>query len=73
MVNLLLSAWFFMSPVMYPIAFVEQVAERFAAMRRGAGPEVDIAIDFHGAISPQTSVTTIGKSTRAFLDTPRLL
>lgn len=39
--------------------FVEHVAERFAAMRRGAGPEVDIAIDFHGAVSPQTSALLI--------------
>lgn len=27
-VNLLLSAWFFMSPVMYPISFVEQIGRR---------------------------------------------
>lgn len=39
--------------------FVERVAERFAAMRRGAGKEVDIAIDFHGAISPQTAALLI--------------
>jgi len=39
--------------------FVEQVAERFAAMRRGAGKEVDIAIDLHGAVSPQTSALLI--------------
>ena len=30
-------------------AFVDRAAERFAAMREAAGPEVDIAIDFHGA------------------------
>ena len=29
--------------------------ERFAALREAAGNEVDIAIDFHGAISPQTA------------------
>ncbi|NLT73699.1 MAG: galactonate dehydratase [Chloroflexi bacterium] len=40
-------------------AFVENVAERFAAMRAGAGKEVDIAIDFHGAVSPQTSALLI--------------
>ncbi|MBC7315941.1 MAG: galactonate dehydratase, partial [Chloroflexi bacterium] len=39
--------------------FVERVAERFAAMRQGAGKEVDIAIDFHGAISPQTAMLLI--------------
>jgi galactonate dehydratase len=35
--------------------FVEQAAERFAALREAAGPEVDIAVDFHGAVSPQTA------------------
>jgi len=39
--------------------FVERATEIFAAMREGAGPEVDIAIDFHGAISPQTSALLI--------------
>ncbi|MBI3969668.1 MAG: galactonate dehydratase [Chloroflexi bacterium] len=33
----------------------ERVVEIFAAMREAAGPEVDIAIDFHGAVSPQTA------------------
>jgi galactonate dehydratase len=37
------------------MAFVDRVAERFAKLREVAGPEVDIAIDFHGAISPQTA------------------
>ncbi len=36
-------------------AFVEQAAAHFAAMRQAAGPDVDIAVDFHGAISPQTA------------------
>jgi len=36
-------------------AFVDRAVERFAALREAAGPEVDIAIDFHGAISPQTA------------------
>jgi len=35
--------------------FVNRAVERFAALREAAGPDVDIAIDFHGAISPQTS------------------
>ncbi len=35
--------------------FVETVAERIAALRSAVGREVDIAIDFHGAISPQTA------------------
>ncbi|HEX2037973.1 MAG TPA: galactonate dehydratase [Chloroflexota bacterium] len=33
----------------------ERVVEIFAAMREAAGPEVDIAIDFHGAVAPQTA------------------
>jgi galactonate dehydratase len=33
-------------------AFVGKVAEAFAALRAAAGPDCDIAIDFHGAISP---------------------
>jgi galactonate dehydratase len=37
------------------LAFVERAVETFAAMRDAVGKEVDIAIDFHGAISPQTA------------------
>lgn len=40
-------------------AFVERVASIFHAMCEAVGPEVDIAIDFHGAISPQTSMLLI--------------
>ncbi|MBT3265883.1 galactonate dehydratase [Candidatus Poribacteria bacterium] len=36
-------------------AFVDRAADRFAALRQAAGPEIDLAIDFHGAISPQTA------------------
>lgn len=36
--------------------FVERLAERFGAMRAAVGPEVDIAIDFHGQISPALAV-----------------
>lgn len=35
--------------------FVDHVAEQFAALRAAAGPEADVAIDFHGAISPATA------------------
>ena len=35
--------------------FVDRAAERFAELREAAGPDVDIGIDFHGAISPQTA------------------
>jgi galactonate dehydratase len=35
--------------------FVDRAIETFAALREAGGPDVDIAIDFHGAISPQTA------------------
>src|SRR6266851_5382729 len=36
-------------------AAVHYAAERFAELRKAMGDEVDIAIDFHGAISPATA------------------
>src|SRR5438477_2077903 len=36
-------------------AAVQYAAEHFAEMRRAAGKDVDIAIDFHGAVSPATA------------------
>lgn len=39
--------------------FVDRAVERFAALREAGGSDVDIAIDFHGAISPQTSKVLI--------------
>ncbi|MCU0981782.1 MAG: hypothetical protein MUF25_21745, partial [Pirellulaceae bacterium] len=36
-------------------AFVDHVAESFAELREAAGPEIDIAVDFHGAIPPSTA------------------
>lgn len=36
-------------------AFVDRAVNHFAALREAAGPEIDLAIDFHGAISPQTA------------------
>lgn len=39
--------------------FVQRVAERFAAIREAVGNEIDIAIDFHGAVSPQTAMLLI--------------
>ena len=36
-------------------AAVDYVAEQFAALREVVGPEGDIGIDFHGAISPATA------------------
>jgi galactonate dehydratase len=35
--------------------FVDEVAERFKALREKQGPGVDIAIDFHGAVEPPTA------------------
>lgn len=35
--------------------FVDNVTREFAALREAIGPEADIAIDFHGAIPPQTA------------------
>src|SRR5687767_3232424 len=35
--------------------FIEEAAETFAALREAAGKDVDIGIDFHGAISPQNA------------------
>ena len=35
--------------------FVDEVAERFKALREKQGPGVDIGIDFHGAVEPPTA------------------
>jgi galactonate dehydratase len=40
-------------------AFVERAVETFAAMREAGGKELDIAVDFHGSISPQTAMLLI--------------
>jgi galactonate dehydratase len=40
-------------------AFVQQVAKDFAALREKLGPEVDIGVDFHGAVQPQTAALLI--------------
>jgi galactonate dehydratase len=39
--------------------WIDKVVERFATLREAAGREVDIAIDFHGAVSPQTAMLLI--------------
>lgn len=36
-------------------AAVQYAAERFGALRQAGGPEVDIGIDFHGAVPPATA------------------
>lgn len=40
-------------------AAIDYAAEGFAALREAGGPDVDIGIDFHGAISPQTAMLLI--------------
>src|SRR5262245_1673172 len=35
--------------------FIDEAAQAFAALREAGGPDVDIGIDFHGAISPQNA------------------
>lgn len=39
--------------------FVDRAVSRFAAMREAVGHDIDIAIDFHGAVPPQTSALLI--------------
>jgi galactonate dehydratase len=41
------------------LEFVNRAANIFAAMREAAGASTDIAIDFHGAVSPQTAALLI--------------
>lgn len=36
--------------------FVERFTQRFAAMRAAVGSEVDIAVDFHGQVSPALAI-----------------
>lgn len=36
--------------------FVDEVAERFKALRERVGPGVDIGVDFHGAVQPPTAL-----------------
>lgn len=36
--------------------FVDEVIERFKALREKTGPGVDIAVDFHGAVQPPTAM-----------------
>lgn len=41
-------------------AFIDAEAERFRAIRNAVGDEVDIAIDFHGRLSPDAAIGLIG-------------
>ncbi|NPV81370.1 MAG: galactonate dehydratase [Firmicutes bacterium] len=38
------------------MAFVDRQVERLAAIRKAVGKEMDIAIDFHGRVSPQMAI-----------------
>jgi len=40
-------------------AYIQKVAKDFAALREKFGPEVDIGVDFHGAVQPQTAALLI--------------
>lgn len=42
-------------------AGVDHAAQQFAELREAAGPDVDLAIDFHGAVSPQSAKRLIKK------------
>jgi hypothetical protein len=42
--------------------FIEEAADAFAALRKAGGDGVDIGIDFHGAISPQTPSSSSRRS-----------
>lgn len=39
--------------------FVDEVTERFKALRDKVGPGVDIAVDFHGAVEPPTALLLV--------------
>ncbi len=40
-------------------SFVDEVVRRFGVLREAVGPDIDVAIDFHGAVSPQTAALLI--------------
>jgi len=39
--------------------FVQRAAKGFADMRQQLGPEIDLGLDFHGAVEPQTAMLLI--------------
>lgn len=41
--------------VVEPPAFIDYHVERIAALRSAVGDEIDIGLDFHGAVTPQTA------------------
>jgi galactonate dehydratase len=36
--------------------FIQKAVENFAALRKAHGPDVDIGVEFHGAVQPQTAL-----------------
>ncbi len=36
--------------------YISEVTERFAALRKKMGPDVDIGVEFHGAVQPTTAI-----------------
>ena len=38
-----------------PPSFIDDCVRRFGELREAAGPDVDIGVDFHGAVSPQVA------------------
>jgi galactonate dehydratase len=38
------------------LAFIDRQVEKFAAMRQAVGKEIDIAVDFHGRVSPAMAI-----------------
>ncbi|HZN33525.1 MAG TPA: enolase C-terminal domain-like protein, partial [Pirellulaceae bacterium] len=39
--------------------FVQRAAKGFADMRQALGPDIDLGLDFHGAVEPQTAMLLI--------------
>jgi len=54
-------------------AYVQHVADQFGELRKAAGPDCDIGIDFHGAIQPGTAkqlVKALEPHTPMFIEEP---
>ncbi len=54
-------------------AFVKYAVDNFASLREAGGDEMDIGIDFHGAISPQTAkllIKELGPYQPMFIEEP---
>jgi galactonate dehydratase len=61
------------SGIVAPPRFLDEAVEAFAALREAGGPEAQIGIDFHGAISPQNAkqlVKALEPYTPMFIEEP---